>query len=454
MKTFTTWMVRVKNLITDPLPESAGAFDPSDLNSDNKVRLSGYFLVFAIFGFGGTLSAVLPLESAARATGIVQVEGNRKAIQHYEGGMVAEIFVGVGEYVAEGQALIRLDATQVEAEHRIIEGRVWAARALVDRLIAERDDEAAISFQEWLLNEADERAALARDSEKALFAARKADRDGEEAVLAQRISQLKSKISGAAAILEAKEQILSSMKTEERGLSELLQQGYVDQQRVLQLERAIAQLYGEIADMSARIEADKVAILEAEMNVLQLRKRFKTQVVELLGKAQEEFYDMEQRLLTISNRLARTLVTAPTSGFILDLKHNIAGAVVAPGEVLLRIVPDVENLVIDTRLSPMDMDRIRVGQLAEVRFAVFKDAYTISGTLIQVSPDSLEDSAGGLPYFEGKVRLADEDMALLGEYKLLPGMPAEVLIKTGTRTLMSYLTSPLARMFEHSLIED
>lgn len=454
MSTYRKWVATILGLISNPQSGTADSFDIAVLDSDRKVRLSGYLILASVFGIGGVLVAALPLESAARAAGVVQVAGNRKPVQHYEGGIVDEILVAEGERVAEGQALIRLDSTQVDAEHRIVEGRVWAARARLDRLIAERDDALQISFDPWLAGELDDRASVARNNEIALFAARKADRLGEEAVQSQRIKQLESMISGATAIVDAKQKILHSMRVEEQQLRELLDEGYVDQQRVIQLERSIAQLLGEIADLVARLEADKVAILEAEMRILQLRKRFKTQVVDLLGQAQEEFYDMEQRLLTIKNRQSRMLVTAPTSGFILDLKPNITGAVVSPGEVLLRIVPDVKDLVISARLAPMDMDRISIGQEAEVLFAVFKDAYAVTGTLVAISPDILEDAGGGLPYFEGKVKLAEEDIALLGEHKLVPGMPAEVLVKTGTRTFLGYLTSPLARMFENSLIED
>ena len=163
---------------------------------------------------------------------------------------------------------------------------------------------------------------------------------------------------------------------------------------------------------------------------------------------------MQQRLLAINDRLQRTLLSAPATGYVLGLKPNVVGAVVVPGEELMAIVPDVEKLMIDAKMSPMDIDRIRIGQEAEVRFAVFKDAYTITGELVKVSADSLVDEATGEAYFEAKVELLEDDLVLLGEYQLVPGMPADVLVKTGNRTLLGYLTSPLQRMFENSLIED
>ena len=443
-----------KRVLSEPIPAAADNFDESVLESDRRTRVLGYWIVAIVFGGFGLWAAIAPLESAARGQGTVQVEGNRKPLQHYEGGMVAEIFVASGDYVKEGQPLIQLDTTQAQAEQRIIEGRVWAKRALVDRLISERDDLDSIVFQSWLLDQTDERAQIAVASERALFDARRADRLGEIAVLQQRISQLTSQIDGALAVTEAKNQVAASLQSERVELEDLLEQGYVDKQRIRQLERSLAQTLGELAELGAQVAAAKVAIEETELTILQLDKRFRMQVVDALTASQDELYDMQQRLLAINDRLSRTLISAPASGYVLGLKPNVRGAVIAPGDELMSIVPDVDQLVIDAKMSPMDIDRIKVGQEAEVRFAVFKDAYTITGELVKVSADSLRDEATGETYFEAKVELLSEDLALLGEEKLVPGMPADVLVKTGNRTLLGYLTSPLQRMFENSLIED
>lgn len=453
-ESFQQFVRVIKDVLRGPVPEGAENFDESVLESDRKTRLMGYWVVAIVFGGFGLWAAVAPLESAARGQGTVQVDGNRKPIQHYEGGIVSEIFVESGDYVAVDQPLIQLDATQALAEQRIIEGRAWAKRALVDRLVSERDGAKRVVFNAELLNQQDDRARGAIASETALFDARRADRLGEIAVLNQRIAQLQSQIQGTSAVIEAKEEVAESLRAERSELAELLQEGYVDKQRIRQLERSLAQALGELAELSAQVAAAKVAIEEAELQILQLDKRFKTQVIDTLTVAQEELYDMRQRLLAINDRVRRTLISAPAAGFVLGLKPNVVGAVVAPGDDLMAIVPDVEKLVIDAKMSPMDIDRIRIGQKAEVRFAVFKDAYTITGELVKVSADSLKDDATGHAYFEAKVELLEEDLVLLGDYQLVPGMPADVLVKTGNRTLLGYLTSPLQRMFENSLIED
>ena len=444
----------LKTALTGPLPPIEMEFSESVLESDRRVRLFGYWLVAVIFGGFGSWAAFAPLESAAIGRGLVEVKGATKAVQHFEGGIVAEIFVSNGDYVGEGEALIQLDPTLAQSEQSRIQGKLWVARALVDRLVSERDEHAEVEFQSWLLEASDERAQSALLSERALFAARRATQLGEEAVLEQQISQLRSQKEGLLTVLTEKEKVANSLRVEADELGELLSEGYVDKRRILELDRALAQTLGELAELNAAAAATDVAIDEAELKILQLNKRFKTEVVDSLAAAQEMLYDMQQRLLATSDRLARTLITAPTSGYVLGLKANVKGAVISPGEELLEVVPDVDALVIDARMSPMDIDRIRIGQEAEVRFAVFKDAYTITGVLEKISADSVVDESTGEQYFEAKVVLLEEDLTLLGDYQLVPGMPAEVVVKTGTRTFIGYLTSPLNRMFENSLSQE
>jgi epimerase transport system membrane fusion protein len=423
------------------------------LDSDRQARRLGYAIVLVVFGGFGGWAALAPLESAAHGQGTVQVEGNRQPVQHLEGGMVAEILVANGEYVNQGQALVLMDATDAQAELSIVSGRLWAKRALVDRLLSERDEKDAVTFADWLLELNDARAVVAIDNERALFAARRADLLGEKGVLLQKIEQTSSEIEGIRAVLNAKRAVAQSYDSEAEELEELLADGYVDKQRIRELERARAATLGEIASMVTRITSAEVFIEENKLKILQLEKRFKTQVVDALTRGDEELYDHQQRYKALRGRLDRTVIRAPADGVILALKPNTIGAVVGSGEELMSIVPDTNTLLIDTKLSPMDIDRIHIGQAAEVRFSVFKDAYSITGTLTKVSADSLLDKASGQRYFEAKVSLMEEDMKLLGDYRLVPGMPAEVLVKTGKRTLLGYLTSPLHRMFENSLIE-
>ncbi|MAW32972.1 MAG: hemolysin secretion protein D, partial [Proteobacteria bacterium] len=365
----------IKNSLVGPLPSAATDFSEEVLESDRHTRKFGYWLLIIVFGGLGTWAIFAPLEIAARGMGTVQVEGNRKLVQHFEGGIVSEILVANGDYVIKGEPLLRLDTTQAEAERRIVEGRMWTKKALVDRLISERDDRKDILFATWLLEVTDERALVAVQNELALFKARRADRLGEIDVLEQRLSQLESRIEGTSSVVEAKESVAESLLTELVELKDLLELGYVDKQRIRQLERSRAQTLGELADLNAQIAESLVAVGEAQLNIIQIGKRFKTEVVNLLTKAQEDLYDLKQRLSAISDRVERTVIRSPTSGFVLALKPNTEGLVIGTGEDLMSIVPDVGKHVVEAKMSPMDIDRIRIGQEAEVRFAVFKDAY-------------------------------------------------------------------------------
>jgi epimerase transport system membrane fusion protein len=412
------------------------------LNNDGHARRFGYAVVVFLVLFGGLWVSCAPIESAALAPGVVQVEGDRKSVQHLEGGIVSEILVTNGEWVEAGQALVKLDVTRTQAELRILEGRWYNSRARVDRLQAERDGIEELSFSETLQKDAirDGRASNAMASERALFSARQADLRGE-------IQVLKSQQLGHQLMLRSQRAVAESLQSEIVDLAQLLEEGYVDKQRIRELERAKARAYGQISDL-------EVAIDETELKILQMSKRFKTIVVDELTDTQEALHDLDQQKSAAKDRVKRSVVRAPVQGTVLSLRPNTIGSVVAPGDTIVEVVPRAAHLVVAAKLSPMDIDRVRVGQPAEVRFSVFKDAYLVSGTLIKLSADSLMDEGEKIPYYEAEIKLLEEDLYLLQGMALVPGMPAEVLIKTGERTMLGYLTSPMSRIFSRSLIED
>lgn len=436
-------------------PESSdGGIDGNIVVPEQNVLKAGYLLLLFLFGGFGAWAVFAPLESAAHAVGKVQVEGASKPVQHLEGGIVSQILVGNGDYVERGAALLILDGTQYRAEQDIVQGRIWAHRALVDRLIAERDGLKTVEFSSLLLSSPDERALVSRESELANFQARKSTRLGEIEVTKQRIKSLRNDISGTQAVLDAKVDVANSLREEIEELETLLTEGYVDKQRIRELNRSLVQILGEISDLRAKVDSSEVAIVESELKILQINQNFKTRVIDELSQTQDALFDLNQQAKAVGDRVERTTIRAPNSGFILGLEVNTIGAVISPRQEILSIVPDIDRLVVRAQLSPMDIDRVKLGQEAEVRFSVFKDAYSVTGTLLKLSPDSLIDDVTGMPYFDATVELWHDDLALLGSYKLVPGMPAEVLIKTGSRTFLAYVTSPIQNMFANSMIEE
>ena len=423
-------------------------------DTDLRIRRLGYTLILTLLLGFIVWASVAPLESAARARGSLQVEGNRKSLQHLEGGIVSEILVSEGDFVEHNQVLLTLDMTQAKADLRRLQGRLWAAQASVDRLVAERNEDESIVFERGLSESQDPRAISAMENERTLFAARRAALNGELQLINQRRSQYEQQLEGATLVAASKAAVAASIESEIKELQGLLEEGYVDKQRITALERSFSEIVGTMADLDSRIAVAEVSIREAELQAAQLNKRFKTEVTDALKLADERLFDSQELFSALSDKVARAYVKAPVAGVVLDVKPNVVGAVVAPGQPLLSIVPDAKELVVSAKLLPMDIDRVKIGQDVELRFSVFKGAYTISGRLKTISADSLIDEITGTPYYSAKIELIKEDLALLKGKELKPGMPVDVLIKTGRRTFMAYLTSSMRRNFNDSLIED
>ncbi|MDA9671451.1 HlyD family type I secretion periplasmic adaptor subunit [bacterium] len=416
--------------------------ETSNFDKERSTRRIGYAVALCLMVVIFIWGAVAPIQSAALAPGIVQVEGKRKAVQHLEGGMVAEILVANGEWVEADQPLLMLDTTRSLAERDILQGRLYNQQAAVDRLQAERDNLPEVAFSALLLEASslDHRALNAISSERALFSARSADRLAEEAVLA-------SQRKGLELVMGSKQVVEESLRQEIFDLQELLDEGYVDKQRLRELERSRTQTLGELADLEVSIE-------ETGLRVSQLRTRFKKDVVDELAGTLEDLYDIKQQFAAADDKVQRGTIRAPVEGTVLNLIPNTIGAVIGSGDTLLEIVPIIDNLVVDARISPMDIDRVSIGQPAELRFSVFKDAYMVSGVLTRLSRDRLTDQETDMPYYSAEIQLLEEDLLLLDGMTLVPGMPADVLIKTGQRTMLGYVISPMSRTFSRSLIED
>ncbi|MCO4757760.1 MAG: HlyD family type I secretion periplasmic adaptor subunit [Oceanospirillaceae bacterium] len=421
---------------------------------DMPTRIIGMIIVLVVFvGFGGW-AATAPIDSAALAPGVVTVAGNRKTIQHLEGGIINQFHVKDGDSVKVGDPLLLLDDTQPRAELQILKGQLFVWLAQEARFVAERDDKPEVLFSDALLVD-DPRAKEARDLEVEQFKVRRVSRDGEIEVLQQRVEQLHSQVDGLKALINSKRTLIKSYDEEIEDNVALLSQGFVDKQRLRDLQRLKESLIGEVSEHSASIAGVTVQIGETKLQILQLRKEFNTEVVNQLAEAQGKLFDVRERIAAVEDRVRRAKVTAPVAGVVMGLGFHTLGGVVAPGNPILDIVPEDSTLLVEARVSPIDIDRVTTGMLSDIRLSAFKSALTpvIEGEVITVSADRLV-AEDGAPYYLARVALKQSSLDALDGMLLVPGMPAEVLINTGSRTLLEYLVQPATDAFARSMIED
>jgi epimerase transport system membrane fusion protein len=414
----------------------------------------GLIIAFLVFGIFGVWAMVAPLDGAAHAAGTVTVRSYKKTIQHLEGGIVSEILVQNGSLVSAGDPIMIMNSTQSLAQLGIINGQLVAQTALEARLIAERDSIDAVSYPAALLNgggnEAVEMAA-----QNQVFQARKSARDGNTEVLEQRIEQLKSRIIGLQAMKEAKQELSESFGDELADVRSLLEDGFSDKNRLRELERAYASLRGEVAELAASIASTEMQIGETRMQILQYDRQFRSEVVTELSETQSRLKDVRERYTALQDVVTRTVVRAPESGIINGLQIHTIGAVLNPGMRIADIIPQGDELIIEAKVSLIDIDRVFEGQEATIRFSSFSgQTPNIFGKVLSVSADALLDEQTGAFYYLARITVNPESLVDLGDLVLIPGMPAEVFIASGSRTLMQYLLKPLTNTVARSFIED
>ncbi len=442
------------------MTEKSAITNPPSLTSlhtnDRPIRNIGAAIVLATFGVFGVWAFLAPMDSSALAPGIVVVKSFRKTVQHLDGGIVAKILIKDGDLVTEGQPLLILDDAQIKAQLEIARAQNITLAAQVARLSAERDLLNKIDFPPLLDDASDPRTAAAKSAENNVFKSRKNAYDGEIAVLNQRASQISSKIKGLQGQIDSKKQLLTSFAEEIHDLKELLAEGFADKQHLRDLERSHAMQSGEIAQLNAEVATNQMLISETRLQILQVQREFQKEVADKLSEAQALLNDAEERLTASQDKLNRIVIKAPASGMVLGLTVHNENGVIAPGRPILDIVPQDAELIIEAQVSPMDIDRVSVGLQAEIRFSSFKQSQTpkMNGKVIELSADHLTEEKTGAAYYQARVELTPESRKDLGDLQLLPGMPAEVLINTGERTLFEYLAQPASNAIARAFIED
>ncbi|WDD99327.1 HlyD family type I secretion periplasmic adaptor subunit [Thalassomonas actiniarum] len=446
----------LKNLVKST-PVSPTGGKGHELNVDaTRYHKLGYAFIAVIFAGFGSWSALAPLDSAVIAPATVTVESFKKQVQHLEGGIVKKIYAREGEFVQASQLLLELDDTQIKVQLQLLEGELLTLGAQQARLIAERDNLAEIVFDN--LHDGDPRIAEIRKGQQHIFATRLSVKNGEEEILQHKIKQLTASVEGLHGLIASKNKRIRSYEAELTDLRKLMQQGYANKAQIRQLERDQAELEGEVAEHSSQIAGIEIQVGETRLEILQLTKNFQTETADQLDQVHQLLLDKQERLRSLQDILARTRIYAPVAGKVLGLSVHTLGGVIKPGATILELVPQADNLVLDAQVSPADISRLELAQAVELRFNTFKKAATVIayGEVVNISADSLVNEEAERAYYLARVALSRESLdELEKEGKiLLPGMPAEVLIKTGQQTFLDYILQPVTDMLARSFIEE
>ncbi len=414
----------------------------------------GLIIIFLVFGVFGLWAAMAPLDGAAHAPGTVNVRSYSQVVQHLEGGIISDIMVQNGDMVDAGQPLLEIDNTQSLAQLDIITAQFVALKAREARLIAQRDRLGEVNFPESLnSNDLNVRQELA--SQTSIFSSQKASRESTIEVFEQRIGQLQSKLNGLDARKSAKEELAQSFAEELSDVGELLSQGFSDKTRLRELERNVASLKGDAAELAANVSSTEIEIGETRLQIILTEREFQNDVAGQLGETQTNLNDLTERTNAVQDIVNRTVVRAPAAGIVSGMQFHTIRGVVQPGLPIADIVPQSEEFIVDAQVSPNDIDRVAIGMDATIRFSAFGSAVpTIFGEVINLSADRIVDEVTGMPYYLARVVVTEEGKANLGDLILLPGMPAEVFIKTGSRTFLQYLFKPFSNALARSFIED
>ncbi len=444
---------------------AAAAQAGAPLRPQTSVRgavMSGLLaLALLVLGLGGA-SALVGVSGAVVAPGLVALQGRAKTVQHLDGGIVREIRVRNGSTVSQGETLLRLDDTRLLANAEMHGLRLREGLARLARLQAERDGRGSIDWSAASLPALagwdDSALAAAPEQHQAqqrLFELRRAARGGRGAQQTERIKQLEAQIAGVQGLMAARSQQLSSIGGELTDLRALLKEGFISAPRVLQLEREQSALAGQLAEHRAELARLANGIEEARIGRLQSEREFQEQVQAELRQLTVELNDSAQQYRTIREQLARVEIRAPEAGVVHELAVSTVGGVIAPGALLMQIVAPDGMLVVEANVEAAFIDQVRAGQEAVVRFPAAARDQTpeLPATVVSVSPTSVVDERSGAVFYRAEIHIARDQIERMRVGVVMPGVPVEVYLRTGERSILSYLTRPLTDQFQRALRE-
>jgi HlyD family secretion protein len=423
----------------EPLKRSPSEWRP--------IAIAGYTVIAMTFGVAGVWAAVAKLDKAVIATGFVETETNRKTVQHLEGGIVRDILVKEGDHVAEGQVLFRLEQVQAEATNESLSNQLDSAHALEARLLAERDGAKEITWPNELKNRlADPTLTHILDDQIHQFDQRRASLEGQINILQSRIVQLQTEINGITIEKTATEKQTDYINKELVGLRDLAEKSLVPVTRVYAMERERTRLEGDVGRGVADIAKAQSSIEEMNIQIKQLSQKFQEEVASSLLDARQKIADLRERSSVSQDVVNRLAIIAPRAGTVQNLKVFTVGQVLRGGEPLLDIVPENDELVVHAEFATADIDNVFAGMTTEIRFPAFhsRTIPVMLGKIETISHDRLLDESTHQYYYLGVVSLNRADIPEEYRSRVRAGMPAEIIVSSGERTVLNYLVGPLS----------
>lgn len=406
----------------------------------------GFAVVLLLGGGVGGWAATTQLASAVIAHGSVVVDSHIKKVQHPTGGVVGEVRVRDGDHVHAGDVLVRLDDTITRANLGIVSKGLNELLARRARLESERDGVESVKFPDALLQRADDpEVARTIAGEGKLFDLRRSARLGKKAQLSQRVDQFTQQIGGFTAQADAKARETDLINKELEGVRELWKLKLTPLTRLSALEREAARLEGERGQLISSIAEANGRISETKLQIIQIDQDLASDVAKELRETDSKIDEYVERKVAAEDQLKRIDIRAPQDGTVFESTAHTVGGVIAPGDTIMQIVPEADNLAVEAKIRPQDIDQVHIDQAAILRFTAFNQRTTpeISGAVKQISADTTTDQDTGQTSYITRIALPSDQLSVLGEMKIIPGMPVDVFIQTGERDVLSYLIKPL-----------
>ena len=413
--------------------------------------LLGGFLLFLLWAL------LAPLDSGVPAQGVVMVDTKRKTIQHLTGGLIEKVAVREGQEVNAGDLLIKLDDTQAHAEYETVRQRYLGLRTEEDRLMAEQASKSEITFHpDVLASRNDPLINQHMLAQERLLASRRLALSSEIGAITESIRSQEEAAKGFAAQLESRKAQATFINEEREGLRELVKEGYAPRNKLLEVERLAADIDATTSDLRANLARARRSVAELSLRKIQREQEYSKEVGAQLAEVRRQVTADEERFKAAQEALDRTEIRAPVGGSVIGIATQTVGGVIPPATRIMDVVPRDEALMLEAHIPPHLIDRVKVGQPADIRFSNFAQTpqLVVEGKLVSISADLLTDQATNMSYYLGRIAVTPDGLKTLGSHRLQPGMPVEIVIKTGERSLFEYLIHPLTRRLAQAMKEE